>query len=412
MAWFGKLLYLVERHATRVQGGSGVRPKMGRPRTADRQRQMEREAAAAAAAGRRSRGDPDDEGQLPSRRQSSQAVQQARARLQREVAIRRAALVAADVSAEPGLRYWLAKQRWLWRRRRLPGEQVLMLQLAGADMNTFTAAEWQTAAHAAAHLLAGSDIELVLPSAAAEPPAARQLDGVQQQQQQQSGGEPAVATRPVGSERMRVARWVETQQALFADGRLTDAQLRYLSFLGALPCVMAACVILHLCLDANWLATSDVPAGITWVLSEQVTDMPAAAWQERYVRLGAMLAAGGPSDAVSPECQEWLDHQRGLHALGWLARARAQALGALGVSLTFARLPEQQLWDLRLSELLAFKAEHGHCEVPAGQGRLGAWLEEQRAAMQAGQLERGRATQLRAIGVAGRVPARMPAPAA
>lgn len=77
----------------------------------------------------------------------------------------------------------------------------------------------------------------------------------------------------------------------------------------------------------------------------------------------------------------------------------------------FDRCPADDEWDLRLGELLAFKAEHGHCQLaglpPAQQARwvgLAGWLAEQAAAAAGGQLPAPRATQLAAIGA-------LPAPA-
>ncbi len=71
----------------------------------------------------------------------------------------------------------------------------------------------------------------------------------------------------------------------------------------------------------------------------------------------------------------------------------------------FDRCPADDEWDLRLGELLAFKAEHGHCQLaglpPPQQARwagLAAWLAEQAAAAAAGQLPGPRAAQLVAIG--------------
>lgn len=56
----------------------------------------------------------------------SHAALQGRARLQQELAARRRALATADLRCEPGLRYWLERQRWLWRQGRLPTEQVCL----------------------------------------------------------------------------------------------------------------------------------------------------------------------------------------------------------------------------------------------------------------------------------------------
>lgn len=74
-------------------------------------------------------------------------------------------------------------------------------------------------------------------------------------------------------------------------------------------------------------------AGITWVLSEQVVHMELPAWQQRC---GALAAWPQPLDeprlrSEQPQLWEWLQHQRGLAALGWLPRGRRAALEALQV---------------------------------------------------------------------------------
>lgn len=290
MAWFGRLLYLIERHNTLVQQPrrsqllSG-RPKMGRPRGGSGG-----SGAAAAAAGGRSGAsgsggegedgtlassggssdladeEEDEEGEPPlgpGGRRGSAAVAAARQRLQEEMAARRAALAAADLRSEPGLWFWLERQRRRWRRQDLPAELGLMLQLAGVQLDCYSPVEWQAVAHTAAAVLQGSQVTLDLAGAAqhaqqtsAEPaPTAKQaaaaeaavdgqLESQQQQQQQhpQPGAngqlqqrvvQPSSRQRRAGSVRMRVARWVQTQQALFAEGKLSAAQLRYMAFLGA-----------------------------------------------------------------------------------------------------------------------------------------------------------------------------------
>ncbi len=63
-------------------------------------------------------------------------------------------------------------------------------------------------------------------------------------------------------------------------------------------------------------------AGITWVLSEEVTFMSEATWQRWCERLAA---APRPLQRRG-ELWEWLQHQRGLNALGWLSRQRQQEL--------------------------------------------------------------------------------------
>lgn len=117
----------------------------------------------------------------------------------------------------------------------------------------------------------------------------------------------------------------------------------------------------------------------------------------------------------------------------------------------FDRCPEDAEWDLRLSQLLAYKAEHGHCRLPpppaggshapgaeaATQQRqdqqqqqgvdkqqlqqqqrwvgLAAWLAEQHRLASVGRLPAQRVAQLVAIGAAPavlRAPPPAPVPAA
>ncbi len=95
--------------------------------------------------------------------------------------------------------------------------------------------------------------------------------------------------------------------------------------------------------------------------------------------------------------------QRGLHALGLLREDRRKLLGALGLGWGHPRGEAERAWDARLSELLAFKGEHGHLEVPRGYvpyPQLGAWVARQRRLMAVeGALESACAAQLAAIGM-------------
>ena len=65
----------------------------------------------------------------------------------------------ASAQLEAGQGFWLAKQRWLWRRGRLAHEQFLMLQLAGVEMDIDPPLQWQQLAHEAAAYLHGSQLQ-------------------------------------------------------------------------------------------------------------------------------------------------------------------------------------------------------------------------------------------------------------
>jgi hypothetical protein len=311
----------------------------------------------------------------------------ARSRAERDVVFRKEAFVSVSLKEEPGLSWWLAKQRWLWRQGRLTAEQVRMLHATGVDMDVYSPTEWQVMSHTAAALLNGSRVTLgvaenvvAYASAAASETANPAL--------------PAAAAP--GSVRLRVKRWVQTQQALFAEGRLSPGQLRYLTFLG-----------------------------ITWVLSDAVIHMGDREWSRLLEALAALKGSGvesggadhqeqqqpasdgaGSGAALSaqshPRIMEWLNHQRGLRAVGLLSTSREAALTALEVGWSFKRGDVDDEWDIRLSQLLVHSAEGRGLEINRGNelfGGLAEWLEARRVEMAENRLPRGRMTQLKALGV-------------
>jgi len=64
---------------------------------------------------------------------------------------------------------------------------------------------------------------------------------------------------------------------------------------------------------------------------------------------------------------------------------RVQKLESIGFqwSLSFGDVirgdkTRKNIWDARFHELVAFKAKHGHCNVPSRSGKLGRWVNRQR----------------------------------
>ncbi|EJK54294.1 hypothetical protein THAOC_26096, partial [Thalassiosira oceanica] len=55
-------------------------------------------------------------------------------------------------------------------------------------------------------------------------------------------------------------------------------------------------------------------------------------------------------------------------------------------------------WNVRFRELLDYRSEHGSCNVPRSQGKLGAWVNHQRSAYNANSLAQDRVDQLNSIG--------------
>lgn len=217
-----------------------------------------------------------------------------------------------------------------------------MLQLAGIDMDIYPAEEWRRMAHVAAESLQGARIEM---------------------------SSIKLSTR---NKRIRVIRWIETQRALFLDGRLSPGQLRYMTFLG-----------------------------LTWVLSDKVVDADDSTWLEIWKRLGKEISAGEKS--LSGEFQEWLGQQRALCYLSMLSRTRQAKLESLGIPLDVqAPTKEEKEWNKRLSELLSHSQEVGHAEVTFQNEQyegLYDWLQDCKKRIRANSMPPGRTAQLKALGV-------------
>lgn len=62
------------------------------------------------------------------------------------------------------------------------------------------------------------------------------------------------------------------------------------------------------------------------------------------------------------------------------------------------RMPHGEAWNSRLEELILYREEHGHCNVPHGQGKLGYWVSFQRQRRNKGKLSRERIDRLDGVG--------------
>lgn len=85
----------------------------------------------------------------------------------------------------------------------------------------------------------------------------------------------------------------------------------------------------------------------------------------------------------------WVGTQRGLYAKGSLSDDRISKLEGLG----FEWDPIKEDWNLKYSELEAYKAKNGDCRVPAlykPNTKLGHWVFTQRTAYSKGNLSSDR----------------------
>jgi hypothetical protein len=319
---------------------------------------------------------------------------------------RREALMKEPPTEEPGLSFWVARQCWLWRQGALPAENARMLHLAGVDMDVYSPIEWQSIAHTAAEVIQGSAITLGTnqgaimrtPSASSEGAAVPHSSSEEEEEEEEdveSESEPKPtkfqqrleqlqqqpSIRLSGSPRLRARRWVQTQRALFAEGRLSPGQLRYMQFLG-----------------------------ISWILSDEVILMKQDVWaeylaevsREKMATMTSTLSTTSTSLPCSTRLLEWLEHQRGLYALGMLSPSRRKALEDLQIGWQFQRPGDWAEWDLRLSQLLVQSIEEGNVDVTTENERftgLTEWLNMQKEMAAMGKMGSGRAAQLKALGV-------------
>jgi hypothetical protein len=407
MGWLGRLLYVVERRCLDTLRPPtklfGKRADYEDGNSGDSGEEDDAGVANGAVAVAPAAPAPAPAGKKPGR--GTPAANRAmKARLAATMQARREALIKEPPTEEPGLSFWVARQCWLWRQGALPAENARMLHLAGVDMDVYLPIEWQSIAHTAAEVIQGSAITLGTtegavvqpsssPSSSSEDPVntdststphtedtAEDLETKSTPSQQQ-----APRIRLSGSKKLRVRRWVQTQRSLFAEGRLSPGQLRYMQFLN-----------------------------ISWILSDEVILMKQEVWAEYLAELTRELtvetsASNGSSSSSSSSslpCSarlfEWLEHQRGLRALGMLSASRRKALEELQIDWQFQRPRDAVEWDLRLSQLLVQSIEEGNVDVTPENERftgLSDWLKMQKEMAAMGKMASAKATQLKALGV-------------
>ncbi|KAL9180681.1 LOW QUALITY PROTEIN: hypothetical protein ACHAXT_011134 [Thalassiosira profunda] len=143
--------------------------------------------------------------------------------------------------------------------------------------------------------------------------------------------------------------------------------------------------------DANDVDDSDFieldDAGSDERVSEAAPDHVSALgarWMERFNELEDFKKQNGHCNVprTSGPLGGWVKTQRRAHKEGKMRDDRKQRLEAIGFEWTvgvgttssYSTL-QNDLWDQRYQELIDFKREHGHCNVPRSSGKLGTWGE-------------------------------------
>ena len=126
------------------------------------------------------------------------------------------------------------------------------------------------------------------------------------------------------------------------------------------------------------------------------------AWEEMFERMAAFEREHGHCNVPAkyerdPQLGAWVTHQRVLKRRGKLSHERFARLDAS----RFIWDPIEARWEEMSDQLVAFKREHGHCNVPAKYERdpqLGAWVTHQRVLKRRGKLSHERFARLDALG--------------
>jgi hypothetical protein len=116
------------------------------------------------------------------------------------------------------------------------------------------------------------------------------------------------------------------------------------------------------------------------------------AWKIRFDELLAYKQAHGDCDvpakwSENQQLANWVGMQRQLKKEGTLQAERVKLLERQGF--LWEGRGSGQPWKVRYSELLKFKEEHGHCDVPVrnpDNPSLGVWVVNQRSNKKRGKL--------------------------
>ena len=129
-----------------------------------------------------------------------------------------------------------------------------------------------------------------------------------------------------------------------------------------------------------------------------IWDLLEAQWESRFSDLLAYKAEHGNVNVPQSEqtaLGSWVATQRLSRKNGEISPERIRRLDDVGFSWEFL----ESQWELRFSELLAYKTTHGNVDVPQNeQTGLGKWVSKQRTARKKGKVSPDRISRLEEIG--------------
>jgi superfamily II DNA or RNA helicase len=126
-------------------------------------------------------------------------------------------------------------------------------------------------------------------------------------------------------------------------------------------------------------------------------------WHEMYDRLKRYHAVHGDADVPAhwpedPKLANWVSAQRQDQKNGAISEEEYQLLSALNFTWKHR---DRGSWEDRLAEVVAYKALHGHCDIPLNypeNPKLGRFVNHMRSKRTSGKLSADRAAKLEAIG--------------
>jgi superfamily II DNA or RNA helicase len=128
-------------------------------------------------------------------------------------------------------------------------------------------------------------------------------------------------------------------------------------------------------------------------------------WREMFERLKEYHAANGDADVPfrwknDLKLAAWVSHQRERRKRETLSDEEIKLLDSLGFTW---KSRDVGTWEDRLAEVAAFKAKHGHCEMPMNMPdnpKLGRFVNNMRTQRNSGRLSADRIAKLDALGFA------------
>ena len=169
-----------------------------------------------------------------------------------------------------------------------------------------------------------------------------------------------------------LGRWVNTQRKAFKNGKLSDERVRKLDDIGF--------------------------EGEPRKKNEHVS------WTTRYDQLVSYKAEHGNCNVpqyyeANKSLGNWVHSQRTAFKVGKLSEDRVRKLNGIGFGWELRKQIDNVDWSKRYDELVAYKAEHGDCNVKSyANKKLAKWVSTQRTLFKNGNLSEERVGKLNEIG--------------